>query len=216
MAEQEVAGHFEDLGKQAHAAKLAVWVFVGSEALFFAGLFTLYTAYRLEYPRGFGVGVMHNTVAWGSANTLVLVVSSFVLTLAVRALRRDRHRDAAWLVALTMLLGTVFAFVKIGEWLHHFDEGLYPGGAGRFFEEHRDPGTKLFFTLYYAMTGLHEVHIVVGVLVLGFLLVNILRRKVGARTSHPLEAGAIYWHFVDIVWLFLWPLFYLMPGAEGR
>jgi cytochrome c oxidase subunit 3 len=210
------AGHFEDLARQAHAARLGTWVFVGSEALFFSGLFALYTAYRIEYPRGFGVGVMHNTVAWGSTNTLILVVSSFVLTLAVRALRAGRSRGAAMLVGLTMALGTAFALVKVGEWMHHFDEGVYPGGVGSFYEEHRDPGTKMFFTLYFCMTGLHELHVVVGVVMLGFMLVGLLRRRIGAWAPHPLEAGALYWHFVDIVWLFLWPLFYLIPGAEGR
>jgi cytochrome c oxidase subunit 3 len=213
---EEVAEQFEDMAKQAHAARLGMWVFVGSEALFFSGLFALYAAYRIQHPHGFGVGVEHNTVAWGSTNTLILLTSSYVLTLAVRALRRGRNGDAAMLVGLTMLLGTAFAFVKIGEWLHHFDEGLYPGGVGRFYDEHREPGTKMFYTLYYCMTGLHEVHIVVGLVVLGFLLVKVARRQIGSWAPHPLELGAIYWHFVDIVWIFLWPLFYLMPGAVGR
>lgn len=215
MAEQ-VAEQFEDMSKQAHAARLGVWVFVGSEALFFAGLFALYAAYRLEYPRGFGIGVEENTVAWGSTNTLILLVSSFVLTFSVRALRRGNQRLSALLLGVTMLLGTAFAFVKIGEWLEHFSEGLYPGGHGRFFVEHSDPGTKIFYTLYYCMTGLHEVHIVAGLGVLGVLLWKVLRHDIGSWAPHPLELGAVYWHFVDMIWLFLWPLFYLMPGAVGR
>jgi cytochrome c oxidase subunit 3 len=215
---EHLAEQFEDMAKQAHAARLGMWIFVGTEALFFSGLFALYAAYRVEHPWGFGIGVETNTVAWGSTNTFILLGSSYSLTLAVRALRRDRPRQSALLLGITMLLGTAFAFIKIGEWLHHFGEGLYPGGHGHFYDEdgHGDPGTKMFYTMYYCMTGLHEVHIVVGLFVLGFLLYKILTRQIGAWAPHPLEIGSIYWHFVDMVWIFLWPLFYLMPGAAGR
>jgi cytochrome c oxidase subunit III len=216
MSESGAAGHFESLQKQAHAARLAMWVFLGSEALFFSGLFALYAAYRTEHPLGFGLGVEHNTVVWGSVNTLILVVSSYALTLSVRALRRDRPRLAGAMLVVTIALGVAFALVKVGEWMHHFDEGIYPGGSGSFFREHPDPGTMMFFTLYFAMTGLHEVHVVVGVVVLCFLLWKLIRREIPASAPHPLEVGALYWHFVDMIWLFLWPLFYLMPGAAGR
>jgi cytochrome c oxidase subunit 3 len=215
MAER-VAEHFENMATQAHAARLGMWLFLASEALFFAALFALYGAYRIEHPHGFAVGVEENTLAWGSVNTGVLLTSSYVLTLAVRALRRGANVRSAWLIAITMLLGTAFASIKIGEWLVHFREGVFPGGAGSFYETHRDPGTKLFYTLYFCMTGLHEVHVVVGVGVLGLLMWKVARGVIGSRAPYPLALGALYWHFVDLVWLFLWPLFYLIPGEPGR
>jgi cytochrome c oxidase subunit 3 len=208
------AEHFQSLPQQAHAARLGMWIFLGTEVLFFSGLFTLYAAYRTEYPHGFAVGVEHNTVAWGSINTFVLLVSSYTVALGVHELRRGRPRACAWLVGATILLGACFLGIKTKEYLTHFVAGVYPGGAGAFFEAHRDPGTKMFFTLYYCMTGLHAVHVFVGTLVLGYLLLRVLRRDLGPSAPHPLAVGAIYWHLVDVIWIFLWPLFYLVPGSE--
>jgi cytochrome c oxidase subunit 3 len=208
-----VAEHFEDLEKQAHAARLGMWVFLGSEVLFFSGLFALYIAYRTEHPHGFGVGVEHNTLAWGSVNTGVLLVSSYTVAVAVHALRRGKNGLSALLVGATILLGLAFLAIKTGEYLQHFREGIYPGGWGSFFAEHAEAGTKMFFTLYYCMTGLHAAHVFAGMCVLAVLLVRVLRRDIGARASHPLAIGAVYWHLVDVIWIFLWPLFYLMPGA---
>lgn len=214
MAEQ-TAEHFQDLSRQAHAARLGMWIFLGTEVLFFAGLFALYAAYRTEHPRGFGIGVERNTVFWGSANTAVLLVSSYTVALAVHELRRGRRRACALLVGATMLLGLCFLAIKAGEYRVHFREGLYPGGVGTFYREHGDAGTKMFFTLYFGMTGLHAVHVLVGTGVLGFLLTQVLRGRVGPEAPHPLAIGAIYWHLIDVIWIFLWPLFYLVPGG-GR
>jgi cytochrome c oxidase subunit 3 len=210
---EEVAEHFEDLRKQAHAAHLGMWVFLGSEILFFAGLFTLYVGYRTEHPYGFGFGVEHNTIVYGSVNTAVLLVSSFTVALALHVLRRGAPGQCLVLVATTVLLGLGFLCVKTAEYLHHFGEGIYPGGAGHFFLEHPDPGTKMFFTLYYCMTGLHAVHVFVGICVLAVLFFHVRSQKVTPEVTHPLALGAIYWHFVDVIWIFLWPLFYLTPGG---
>jgi cytochrome c oxidase subunit III len=213
MAEQ-VAGHFEDLPTQAHAARLGMWIFLGTEVLFFAGLFALYAAYRTEHPHGFGVGVELNTVAWGSVNTAVLLVSSYTVALAVHQLRAGRSRASAALIAATIALGLCFLAIKIGEYEVHFHEGLYPGAVGSFYLSHDEPGTKMFFTLYFCMTGLHAIHVAVGVGVLSFLLIAVMRGRVGALAPHPLAIGAIYWHLIDVVWIFLWPLFYLIPGSN--
>jgi cytochrome c oxidase subunit 3 len=205
--------HFEDIEKQAHAARLGMWIFLGSEVLFFSGLFALYTAYRTEHPYGFGVGVEHNTIAWGSINTGVLLVSSYTVAMAVHMLRAGNHRASAQLLGATVLLGAAFLAIKTGEYLKHFHEGIYPGGWGSFFQEHRDAGVKMFFTLYFCMTGLHAIHVFAGMCVLGFLLWKVHRRDIGPWASHPLAVGAVYWHLVDLIWIFLWPLFYLIPGA---
>jgi cytochrome c oxidase subunit III len=209
-----VAEHFEDLERQAHAARFGMWIFLGTEVLFFSGLFALYVAYRIEHPHGFGVGVEHNTWVWGSVNTAVLLVSSYTVALAVHELRRGQQRASALLVGATVALGLCFLAVKTGEYFVHFREGIYPGGVGSFYREHSEPGTKMFFTLYFCMTGLHAVHVFIGTGVLSFLLAKILRGTLGPWAPHPLAIGAIYWHLVDVIWIFLWPLFYLIPGSH--
>ena len=123
-------------------------------------------------------------------------------------------RRTVSLVAVTLALGVCFLLVKAAEYAHHFAEGIYPAGHGRFFDTHADAGTKMFFTLYFCMTGLHALHVFVGMIVLGVLLVAVARGRVVPRAPHALAAGAIYWHFVDLVWIFLWPLFYLVPGGS--
>jgi cytochrome c oxidase subunit III len=207
------AEHFQDLTQQAHAARLGMWVFLASEVLFFAGLFALYATYRVEHPVGFGEGVLHNTLALGSTNTGVLLVSSYTVALAVHELRRGRTRAAAALTAATVFLGLCFLAIKAVEYAQHFREGIYPGGVGTFFSSHGESGIAMFFTLYFCMTGLHALHVIVGMGVLAFLLLQILRGRIGPARSYPLAVGAVYWHLVDAVWIFLWPLFYLVPGS---
>jgi cytochrome c oxidase subunit 3 len=211
-ASHVVAEAFEDLEKQAHAARLGMWVFLASELLFFAGFFALYAGYRVEHPRGFGLGVEHNTIVHGSVNTAVLLVSSYTVALAVHELRSGRPRPSAAWIGVTVALGAAFLGIKIAEYLHHFAEGIYPDGHGRFFAEHPEPGIQMFFTLYFCMTGLHAAHVTVGMGVLAVLLVRVLRGGVGPWAPHPLAIGAIYWHLIDVIWIFLWPLFYLVPG----
>src|ERR1019366_5516394 len=164
------AEHFEDLGRQAHAARLGMWVFLSSEILFFAGLFALYGTYRVEHPEGFGEGVLNNTLALGTTNTGVLLLSSYTIALAVHQLRRGNERVAARLTALTIALGVCFLGIKTTEYLEHFHEGIYPGGVGDFFTTHATPGIAMFFTLYFCMTGLHALHVIAGMSVLAFLL----------------------------------------------
>ena len=209
----EAAEHFEDLARQAHAARLGMWVFLSSEVLFFAGLFALYATYRIEHPVGFGEGVLHNTLGLGTTNTVVLLVSSYTIALAVHELRRGHVRAATALTAATIFLGLCFLGIKTTEYLEHFREGIYPGGVGSFYGSHHVPGIAMFFTLYFCMTGLHALHVIAGMCVLGFLLRKVVRRQIGPAASYPLAVGAVYWHLVDAVWIFLWPLFYLVPGT---
>ncbi|HEY4015170.1 MAG TPA: cytochrome c oxidase subunit 3 family protein [Polyangiaceae bacterium] len=213
--DESVAESFESLDKQAHAVRLGMWVFLASEILFFSGLFALYAAYRTEHPGGFAIGVENNTIVHGSINTAVLLTSSYTVALAVHELRRGRSRRAVTLLAVTLALGACFLGIKAAEYAEHFTRGIYPGGHGRFFDTHAQAGTKMFFTLYFCMTGLHAVHVMVGMIVLAVLLGRVGRGRVVAASSYALAAGAIYWHFVDLVWIFLWPLFYLVPGS-GR
>ena len=209
---ETTAEQFENMTRQAHAARLGMWVFLSSEVLFFAGLFALYATYRVEHPDGFGEGVLDNTLVQGSINTAVLLVSSYTIALAVHQLRQGNVKATARLIGATIFLGLCFLGIKTQEYLEHFSEGIYPGGAGTFFRTHTTPGIKMFFTLYFCMTGLHALHVIAGISVLSFLLWKVVRGQIGPWAPHPLAIGAVYWHLVDAIWIFLWPLFYLVPG----
>ena len=199
---------FEDLDKQGHAARLGIWIFLGSETLLFGALFALYVAYRTLYAEEFVAGVRHNDLAIGTINTFVLITSSFTVAMAVHAARNHRARRVLLWLGLTVALAAVFLVLKGVEYAHHFDEGIYPGSRYRF-EELDTSGAKLFFTLYFFMTGLHALHVVGGMVALVAIGAVHRRRPYDARYYVPLDAGALYWHLVDVVWIFLWPLLYL-------
>jgi cytochrome c oxidase subunit 3 len=199
-AERPVEGHFESMDQQAHAARLGMWVFLASELLLFAGLFALLVTYRMHYPDGFAEGVRHNTKTLGSINT----------GMAVNSIRRGRLRHGALLVAATMALGGAFLAVKVVEYVHHFREGIYPGGEGLFFSRHASAGLPVFWTLYFVVTGLHAVHVMAGMILLGSTLLGMFMGKITAKAPQRIELAAIYWHLVDVIWIFLWPLLYLV------
>jgi cytochrome c oxidase subunit 3 len=201
---------FEDLEKQAHAARFGMWVFLGSELLLFAGLFGLYTAYRVLYPAAFAEGVHHNSLAIGTTNTVVLIASSFTVAWSIHAVRRGRRRAALWMLTATMVLGALFLVLKGVEYAGHFAEGVYPG---RYYAaaaaELAGRGPQVFFTMYYFMTGLHALHMIGGLVVMAWLTRSVARRRTTAEHHTALELGGLYWHLVDGIWIFLWPLFYL-------
>lgn len=203
------AEHFEDLDTQAHAARLGLWVFLASEVLLFGAIIALFASYRMHYPAAFHEAVLHNTKVLGSVNTAVLLTSSTLVACSVHALRSGRQKLAGWLVAITMTLGLAFLVIKLTEYELHFAEGIYPGGSGSFFLEHTTRGLPAFWTLYFGMTGLHAIHVTVGIVVLGAMLRGIVRGTVAAPNAYRLELGATYWHLVDVIWIFLWPLLYL-------
>ncbi|MCA9599521.1 MAG: cytochrome c oxidase subunit 3 [Myxococcales bacterium] len=183
-----------------------MWLFLASEALLFGGLFTLYAAYRAHFPKAFAEAVRDNTTYLGSLNTVVLITSSFLVALAVHALRHRKPRRAIYLVLSTCFLAAVFLAIKFTEYSIHFQDGIYPGGQGAYFA-HAALGTQIFFTLYFVSTGLHALHVTVGACVLGWCARRIGKERL---STHGLEAAAMYWHLVDVIWIFLWPLFYLM------
>lgn len=207
-AERRLEIQFEDLEKQAHAARFGMWVFLGSELLLFAGLFGLYVAYRVEYAAAFAEGVHHNSLAIGTTNTVVLIVSSFTIAWSIHAIRRDRRRTALLMLLVTMALGALFLVLKGVEYAGHFEEGVFPG---RYYAAAELPerGVQVFFTMYYFMTGLHALHMVGGLTVVAWLARRVARRRTTAADHIELELGALYWHLVDGIWIFLWPLFYL-------
>ncbi|HET9933438.1 MAG TPA: cytochrome c oxidase subunit 3 [Polyangiaceae bacterium] len=203
------AEHFESAPKQAHAARLGMWIFLASELLLFAGLFALYGGYRAHWPAAFREGIRHSTKALGSLNTGILLVSSTFAALSVHATRAGRRSRSLLLLAGTFLLGLLFLGIKLYEYSLHFREGIYPGGSGAFFSAHPDPGLVPFWTLYFATTGLHAIHVSVGLIVLGCTCFALWRGTVGVHRAHPLENAALYWHLIDTIWIFVWPLYYL-------
>ncbi|HLU65726.1 MAG TPA: cytochrome c oxidase subunit 3 family protein [Kofleriaceae bacterium] len=200
--------HFESLEKQEHAARLGMWIFLGSEVLLFAGLFALYTAYRSEYPAEFLVAFHHNDVAIGTTNTVILIVSSFTVAWAIHSLGHGRRRACLISLAVTMALGATFLVLKGFEYSHHFAAGIFPGDYYRS-EELPGHGAKIFFTLYFFMTGLHALHMIGGISVIGWLARRVKKGRTTQGYHAELEMGGLYWHLVDGIWIFLWPLFYL-------
>lgn len=206
---QRLGEQFEDLEKQDHAARLAMWVFLASEILLFAALFALYAAYRAMYPDAFALAAAHNNVAIGTVNTFILITSSATVALALWAVRGGLTRLASGLLFFSIGCGVLFLALKGVEYAQHFRAGIYPGMGYRS-AELTGPGARLFFTLYYLITGLHAFHVVAGLSVLGWLAAGTLRGRFGPDNHLRFELGTLYWHLVDIVWIFVWPLLYLL------
>jgi cytochrome c oxidase subunit 3 len=208
MPAPRTAEHFADLETQQQAARLGMWTFLASEVLLFAGLFALYGAYRVRYLDAFAEAVRYNTLWFGTTNTFVLLTSSLTVALAVRAMRADRRGSALVFVGLTIVLGLNFLGIKAFEYADHIEHGLLPA---RFFTSDvvTGPGAIIFYTIYWIATGLHAVHVTAGLCVLGWLASRIARDRIDATNPVALELGAMYWHLVDMIWLFLWPLLYL-------
>jgi len=207
--ETHLQAHFADLAKQTHAARFGMWTFLGSEVLFFGSLFALYASYRAEYGDAFSRAVRHTDLLLGSANTAILITASFLVALAVGELRAGSDRRAAALLLAGAALGVAFMALKGIEYAHHFRDGIYPGVHYRY-AALPEEGAKIFFTLYYLMTGLHALHVVGGIVLLLALAWMARRGRFTARWHTPAELGGLYWHLVDVVWIFLWPAFYLL------
>jgi cytochrome c oxidase subunit 3 len=202
--------HFVSLEQQEDAAKLGMWAFVGQEILFFFGLFLVYAVMRSAYPASFLTAHEKLSVPIGTANTAVLLVSSFTMAMSVRAARAGRRSELMRFLACTALLGCVFLAIKGFEWSEHIRDHDLPGVLYR---GHGLSGRPdIFFGLYFLMTGLHGLHVLIGVGVLAWLFVGAARGRLVApdHTPNSVEGVGLYWHFVDIVWIFLYPLLYLI------
>ena len=203
------AAHFQSRHQQEQAASLGMWIFVSSETLLFAGLFGLYTAYRLQYPHEFEQASAHNMAGVGTIMTVILLVSSFFVAYAVDAVRRGHPRSGVVALWSTVALGVAFFALKAYEYHDHMAHGIYPGSHYRFDELSTD-GANVFFTLYYFLTGLHALHVIAGMVVIGVLAVLVRRGRFSPTQHVAVENGGLYWHLVDVIWIFLWPLLYLI------
>ncbi|HEX5058365.1 MAG TPA: cytochrome c oxidase subunit 3 [Kofleriaceae bacterium] len=190
--------------------RIAVWIVIASEALLFSGLFTLYASYRHEYASAFDAGVREGVHWIGGINTLILLTSSFAIAWSIHLIRSDRGRGAIWSLAAVLGLGLAFLVLKGIEWTKHIHDGIVPGIA--YAGPDHGPGTSLYFTLYYGMTGLHALHVIAGLGLVTWVFTRAYRRRYAPERHLSLELVALYWHFVDAIWVFLWPMFYLMHG----
>jgi cytochrome c oxidase subunit 3 len=205
----ELAHQFDDLTQQHEAATLGIWVFLVTEVLFFGGLFLAYTVYRSLYPGAFGAASRELDLALGATNTAILITSSLTMALGVHAAQLGHRRTLVAFLVLTILLGTAFLGIKGVEYYQKFVEHLVPGPSFRFAPEHFRQA-QLFFSLYFGMTGLHALHMVIGIGVLLVMLWWSWRGTITPGYYTPVEVSGLYWHFVDIVWIFLFPLLYLV------
>jgi len=204
-----VAHQFEDAAQQYEASTLGMWAFLLTEIMFFGGLFAGFFVYILGNSEAFAAASRHLDVALGTVNTLVLLGSSLTMALAVRGAQQGNRRDQVLFLILTIALGLVFLGVKGLEYTHKFEQHLVPGPHFRMEGPHGN-SAQLFFSFYFAMTGVHALHMVVGVGLLAWLLVNALRGTYSAEYFTPVEVSGLYWHFVDVVWIFLFPTLYLV------
>jgi cytochrome c oxidase subunit III len=204
-----LAHQFDSLEQQQEASTLGMWVFLATEVLFFGGLFACYLVYRNWYPDAFSAASRELVIWAGATNTVVLITSSLTMALAVHAAQTGERRQLRLFLALTMLLGGVFLGIKAFEYYTEWVEHHVPG-AGFQFEAQYLPDAQIFFSLYFAMTGLHALHMIIGLGIMSVMLWWASTGRITTEYYNPIEVSGLYWHFVDIVWIFLFPLLYLI------
>jgi cytochrome c oxidase subunit 3 len=203
------AAHFATATQQRDASKLGMWIFLATEVLFFGGLFMAYGAMRFLYPGTFLAAHHYLSVPLGGLNTMVLITSSLTMALAVRAAQVGDRKTLPRMLLVTVLLAGVFLVVKYVEYHHKFELGLLPGKY--YHSEIVIPGLPhVFFGVYFVMTGLHGIHVIAGMLVIGWLMMRSLRRSRPPVSFSFVENVGLYWHLVDLIWIFLFPLLYLV------
>ena len=204
-----VAHQFEDPSQQREAATMGMWLFIATEILFFGGMFLGYTAYRYEYAGAFAEASKHTLLAFGGTNTAILLISSSAMAFGVRAAGHNQNKKTGLLLFITAGLGLLFLVLKGIEYTHEIREHLFPG-SGFEFEGHDPQHAQLFFYLYWLMTGVHALHVFIGVVLISIFGILAWRHDAYRNHDTPVELLGLYWHFVDIVWVFLFPLIYLI------
>ena len=206
---ETVAHQFDDIHQQREASTLGMWIFLATEVLFFGGMLLAYSVYRTMYFQPFAEASRHLDVLLGSLNTAVLLCSSLTMAMAVHEAQAENRKGVVRFLGMTMLFGTVFLAIKFYEYYEKYQEGLIPGAN---FAWHGDEPARasLFFISYFVMTGMHALHMIIGIGMMAVLAELSRRGRFSAAYYTPVELGGLYWHFVDIVWVFLFPLLYLV------
>jgi cytochrome c oxidase subunit III len=218
----ELKHHFADMEQQRDASSLGMWLFLATEIMFFGGMFCAYLIYRLWYYPEFAAASSSLDITLGTVNTAVLICSSLTVVLAVRAAQIGRRQAQVIYLALTLVLGLAFLGIKGVEWTSKFKEHHIPGPSFHFegtVSNH--PGqpvdqqrAQIFFSLYFAMTGMHALHMIIGIGIFSYLLYQAWKGRYTPEYHTPLENSGLYWHFVDIVWIYLFPLLYLIDRKK--
>ena len=201
-AAAEHTPHRDDVG-----SRMGMWLFLFTELILFGGLFIVYAVYRFKHPEEFRLAAAELDTLVGTVNTIILLTSSLTVAMSITALQEGKKHLSLLLIGTTILFAVAFMVNKYFEWGHKFSLGIYPGSPDL---TNKPPGEILYFGLYFVMTGLHALHVIIGVVVLLFVMVFIARGSVNKDSYVKLEAGGLYWHLVDIIWIFLFPLFYLI------
>ncbi|MFH1155109.1 MAG: cytochrome c oxidase subunit 3 family protein [Pseudomonadota bacterium] len=196
-----------DSKTDALGSKIGMWLFLYTEIMLFGGLFILYAAYYKRYMADFVLAGKELNLVFGTANTVILLVSSFAVAASITAMRQDSRKAAVRFLMLALVLGGVFLVNKYMEWGHKIELGIYPNSPALEGSPH---GRILFFSLYYIITGLHGIHIIIGMTLLAVSMVMILKGRVTRTRYVLLENAGLYWHLVDLIWIFIFPLFYLI------
>ena len=202
---ESIAHHDEH--RDDEASKLGIWLFIFTELLFFGGLFITYAVYRHAHPQAFHLAAQQLDVTVGTINTVILLISSMTIAMATTSIQKKDKRTTLILIWITLLLALVFLVNKYFEWSGKIDHGIWPGSP---LLEELGRGDTLFFGLYFFMTGLHALHIIIGMVLIAVILVRVQKNRISFDNFQLLENGGLYWHLVDLIWIFLFPLFYLI------
>ncbi|MEK6755976.1 MAG: cytochrome c oxidase subunit 3 family protein [Bacteroidota bacterium] len=194
--------HRDDVG-----TKLGMWLFLFTELILFGGMFIIYAVYRFSYPTEFRLAATELDTLVGTVNTIILLTSSLTVAMSITAIQEGKKWLSFVLVAITIALALAFLVNKYFEWGHKIAVGLYPRSPELL---SRPAGEILYFGLYYVMTGLHALHVIIGAVILAVMMVFLAKGTINKHSYVRLEVGALYWHLVDIIWIFLFPLFYLL------
>jgi cytochrome c oxidase subunit 3 len=209
-----VAHQFDDLAQQHEASTLGMWAFLATEVMFFGGALTCYAVYRYSYPTAFEMASRLENWLVGAVNTGILLCSSLTMALAVHAAQMGHRKGIVWWLLATVLFGTIFLGVKAYEYHHLYVEHLIPGpnfGGEHFpLDNPYHESAQLFYSFYFALTGIHALHMVVGIGIIFYVAGMAWRGRFSPQYHNPVEMTGLYWHFVDIVWIFLYPLLYLI------
>ncbi|MEX1024847.1 MAG: cytochrome c oxidase subunit 3 family protein [Planctomycetota bacterium] len=209
-----LAHHFESHRQQHEASLVGMWAFLAQEVMFFGGMFLAYTVYRHLHPEAFVVGSLTLDPVYGTINTAVLIVSSLTMALAVRSAQLGRGKQAALWIGGTALAAGIFLVIKGVEYSHKYHDGLIPNFAWHP-SETSAPSLEIFYSFYFVLTGTHALHMIVGVALMAVVAIRALRGRYGPSNYIGVEVLGLYWHFVDLVWIFLFPLFYLLGRHLG-
>lgn len=187
--------------------KIGMWLFLYSEIILFGGLFVLYAAYFHEHPASFAIGGKELNRVIGALNTIVLLVSSFTVAASITAIQKNSRKLAIGLLGFSIVCGIIFLINKYFEWGAKIHHGIYPNSETLV---NGEPGLNIFFGLYYVITGLHGLHVIIGMVLLTISLALILAGKIDGSRFSMLDNSGLYWHLVDLIWIFVFPLFYLV------